>query len=130
MQGIDSFTGKLELPRLCLTSWISERGSLFRGKIEDMRLEVLSLVWRLDCLSCVLTVFSTILIGRRCWTGWVLAAVNSLIICVIGLRTGQLGLIPANLFCIVLYAVNLRTWRKAEFSWTPRLDEAAVENRR
>ena len=88
----------------------------FRVKIEDMRLEVLSLVWRLDCLSCVLTVFSTILIGRRCWTGWVLAAVNSLIICVIGLRTGQLGLIPANLFCIVLYAVNLRTWRKAEFS--------------
>ena len=88
----------------------------FRVKIEYMRSEVLSLVWRLDCLSCVFTVFSTILIGRRCWTGWVLAAVNSLIICVIGLRTGQLGLIPANLFCIVLYAVNLRTWRKAEFS--------------
>jgi hypothetical protein len=88
----------------------------FRVKIEDMRLEVLSLVWRLDCLSCVLTVFSTILIGRRCWAGWVPAALNSLIICVIALRTGQLGLIPANLFCIVLYAVNLRTWRKAEFS--------------
>ncbi len=130
MQGIDCFTGKLELPRLRLIFSISERGSRFRGKIEDMRLEVLSLVWRLDCLSCVLTVLSTILIGRRCWTGWVLAAVNSLIICVIGLRTGQLGLIPANLFCIVLYAVNLRTWRKAEFSWTPRLDEATVENRR
>jgi ABC-type uncharacterized transport system permease subunit len=46
----------------------------------------------------------------------VLAAVNSLIICVIGLRTRQLGLIPANLFCIVLYAINLRTWRKADFS--------------
>jgi len=88
----------------------------FRVKIEDMKLEVLSHVWRLDCLSCVLTVFSTILVGRRCWTGWVLAAVNSLIICVIGLRTGQLGLIPANVFCILLYAVNLRTWAKAEFS--------------
>jgi len=46
----------------------------------------------------------------------VLAAVNSLIICVIGLRTGQLALIPANLFCIVLYAVNLRMWRKPQFS--------------
>ena len=45
-----------------------------------------------------------------------LAAANSLIICVIGLRTAQLGFIPANLFCIVLYAVNLRTWRKAEVS--------------
>jgi hypothetical protein len=88
----------------------------FRVKIEDMGLEVFSLVWRLDCLSCVLTVFSTILVGRRCWTGWVLAAVNSLLICVIGLRTGQLGFIPANLFCIVLYAANLRTWRKAEVS--------------
>lgn len=81
-----------------------------------MKTEVLSLVWRLDCLSCVLTVFSTILVGRRYWTGWVIAAVNSVIICVIGLRTGQLGFIPANLFCIVLYGANLRTWRKAELS--------------
>jgi len=81
-----------------------------------MKLEFLSLALRLDCLSCLLTVFSTILIGRRCWEGWVVAAANSLIICVIGLRTAQLGFIPANLFCIVLYAVNLRTWRKVESS--------------
>ena len=81
-----------------------------------MKLEMLSLVLRLDCLSCVLTICSTILVGRRCWEGWVLAAANSLIICVIGLRTAQLAFIPANLFCIVLYAVNLRTWRKAEVS--------------
>ena len=87
-----------------------------RRKITDMKLEMLSLVLRLDCLSCVLTIFSTILVGRRCWEGWVLAAANSLIICVIGLRTAQLAFIPANLFCIVLYAVNLRTWRKAEVS--------------
>ncbi len=49
---------------------------------------------------------------------------NSLIICVIGLKTGQLGFIPANLFCIVLYVVNLRTWRKAEFSCAARLDNS------
>jgi hypothetical protein len=48
--------------------------------------------------------------------GWAIAAVNSLIVCVIASRTGQLALIPANLFCIVLYVVNVRTWRKAEFS--------------
>jgi nicotinamide riboside transporter PnuC len=82
----------------------------------DMKLEMLSLVFRLDCLSCVLTICSTILVGRRRWEGWVLAAANSLIICVIGLRTAQLALIPANLFCIVLYAGNLRTWRTAEVS--------------
>ena len=69
---------------------------------------------RLDYLSCVLTVLSTILIGKRCWEGWVLAAANSIIICVIGLKTSQWGFIPANIFCIVLYAINLRTWRKAE----------------
>jgi hypothetical protein len=44
----------------------------------------------------------------------VLAAINSVIICLIGLRTSQLGFIPANVFCIALYAVNLRTWRRAE----------------
>lgn len=71
-------------------------------------------VLRLDYLSCVLTVLSTILIGKRCWEGWVLAAANSIIICVIGLKTSQWGFIPANIFCIVLYAINLRTWRKAE----------------
>jgi hypothetical protein len=71
-------------------------------------------VIRLDYLSCLLTICSTILVGRRCWEGWVLAAINSVIICLIGLRTSQLGFIPANLFCIALYAVNLRTWRRAE----------------
>jgi hypothetical protein len=71
-------------------------------------------VIRLDFLSCVLTIVSTILVGRRCWEGWVLAAVNSVIVWVIGLRTAQFGFIPANLFCIVLYGFNLRTWRKTE----------------
>lgn len=71
---------------------------------------------RLDYLSCVLTVLSTLLIGKRHWGGWILAAANSVIICSIAVRTSQLGFIPANLFCIVLYAYNLRAWRKAEIS--------------
>ena len=41
-------------------------------------------------------------------------AVNSVIICVIGVKTAQFGFVPANLFCLVLCAVNVRTWRKAE----------------
>ncbi len=69
---------------------------------------------RLDYLSCVLTVCSTILVGRRCWEGWLLAGVNSVIICLIGWKTAQIGFIPANLFCIVLYGFNLRSWRKEE----------------
>lgn len=73
---------------------------------------------RLDYLSCVLKINSTILVGRRCWEGWLLATVNCVIMCVIGLKTDQLGLIPANLFCIVMSVVNLRTWRKrATASW-------------
>jgi len=73
-------------------------------------------VLRLDYLSCILTVLSTILVGKRHWEGWILAAINSVILCVIGVRTSQVGFVPANLFCIVLYAVNLRAWRKAENS--------------
>ena len=69
---------------------------------------------RLDYLSCVLTILSTVLVGKRCWEGWALAAVNSVLICIIGFKTGQWGFIPANLFCIVLYGFNVRTWRKAE----------------
>jgi hypothetical protein len=71
-----------------------------------------SFVLRLDYLSCVLTITSTILVGRRCWEGWALAGVNSVLICIIGLRTEQLGFIPANVFCMVMSAINLRAWRR------------------
>jgi len=70
--------------------------------------------FRLDYLSCVLTIVSTILVGKRCWEGWILAAINSVVVCLIGFRTAQFGFIPANLFCIGLYAVNVRSWRKPE----------------
>jgi nicotinamide riboside transporter PnuC len=69
-------------------------------------------VLRLDYLSCVLTIASTILVGRRCWEGWLVATANSIIMCIIGFKTAQLGFIPANLFCIVISANNLRTWRR------------------
>lgn len=71
---------------------------------------------RLDYLSCVLTIASTILVGRRCWEGWLVAALNSCVICVIGIRTAQLGFIPANVFCIVMSALNLRAWRRSAIS--------------
>ncbi len=55
---------------------------------------------RLDYLSCVLTVLATILIGRKLWQGWVVAAVNSAVVCVIGVRTAQFGFVPATLLRI------------------------------
>jgi hypothetical protein len=45
------------------------------------------------------------------WQGWVIAGVNSIIICAIGVRTAQLGFVPANLFCIAIYAHNISAWR-------------------
>jgi len=69
-------------------------------------------VFRLDYLSCCLTVLSTILVGQKRWTGLVVAGINSVIISLIGLRTGQLGFIPANLFCIGVYVFSIRSWAK------------------
>jgi hypothetical protein len=69
-------------------------------------------MFRLDTLSCALTVISTVLVGRKLWAGLVVAGINSVVICVIGLRTAQFGFIPANLFCIGVYAVSLRSWAK------------------
>lgn len=66
----------------------------------------------LDYLSCALTIISTFLVGRRNWTGLVLAAVNSLIVCDIGWKTAQIGLIPANVFCLCVYAFSVRSWRR------------------
>jgi hypothetical protein len=65
---------------------------------------------RLDYLSCVLTVISTVLVGKKLWHGWIVAAVNSVVVCWIGIRTAQFGFVPANIFCIGLYANNLTQW--------------------
>jgi membrane-bound ClpP family serine protease len=66
---------------------------------------------RLDYVSCVLTVLGTILLGKKLWQGWVVAGLNSAVVCVIGIRTAQFGFVPANLLCIALYAGNLFRWR-------------------
>lgn len=71
---------------------------------------------RLDYLSCFLTVVATILVGRKKWTGLLLSGVNSVIVCVIGVHTSQYGFIPANLFCICIYAFNIVKWRKLQVS--------------
>jgi hypothetical protein len=67
---------------------------------------------RLDYISCVLTVVSALLIGKKLWQGWIIAGINSAVVCLIGMRTAQFGFIPANLFCIVLYSRNFFTWRE------------------
>jgi hypothetical protein len=71
-------------------------------------------MFRLDYLSCFLTVVATILVGRKMWTGLIVSGVNSLIVCVIGLHTSQYGFIPANLFCICINAFSLRAWLKVQ----------------
>jgi|ERR1700739_3635984 hypothetical protein len=69
-------------------------------------------MFHLDYLSCFLTVLATILLARKSWIGLLIAIVNSLIVCAIALRTSQVGLIPANLFCICIYAFSMRSWVK------------------
>ena len=54
------------------------------------------IVFRLDYISCILTVVSTILLGRKFWQGWLVATANSVVVCVIALRTAQFGFVPAN----------------------------------
>jgi len=73
-------------------------------------------VWRLDYVSCVLSIASTILVGKRYWEGWALGAINCGIICVIGFRTAQIGFIPANIFCGVVSAMNLMAWKRSRVS--------------
>jgi hypothetical protein len=79
-------------------------------------------VFRLDYLSCCLTVLSTILVGRKQWSGLVVGSINCILICAIGWRTAQFGFIPANLFCIGIYGCSIRSWRKP-----PPPDSAAAE---
>jgi hypothetical protein len=84
------------------------------GSNQDQRRAVA--MFRLDYLSCFLSVVATILVGRKMWTGLVVSGVNSLIVCVIGLHTSQYGFIPANVFCICINAFNLLAWLKVQKS--------------
>jgi hypothetical protein len=88
-------------------------------------------MFRLDYLSCLLTILATILVGRKLWTGLVVSGVNSVIVCVIGVQTSQFGFIPANLFCICIYAVSIRSWLKertnAQRLETPQTGGDSVE---
>jgi hypothetical protein len=71
-------------------------------------------MFHLDYLSCFLTVLATILLARKSWIGLLIAIANSLVVSGIALRTSQLGLIPANLFCICIYAFSMRSWLKEQ----------------
>jgi hypothetical protein len=71
-------------------------------------------MFHLDYLSCLLTVLATILLARKCWIGLLFAMINSVIVCAIGVHTLQLGFIPANLFCICVYALSMRSWFKQQ----------------
>src|SRR5438445_2952034 len=85
---------------------------------------------RLDYVSCVLTILGTILLGRKLWQGWVVAAVNSAVVCVIGVRTAQFGFVPANLLCIALYTSNLVTWRLRSSDHAAKQDATEGANSR
>src|ERR1700751_1772333 len=84
-------------------------------------------MFRLDYLSCFLTVVATILVGRKMWTGLVFSGVNSLIVCVIGLHTSQYGFIPANVFCICINAFNLRAWLKVQKNLSESTPDVGTE---
>ena len=84
-------------------------------------------MFRLDYLSCFLTVVATILVGRKMWAGLVVSGVNSLIVCVIGLHTSQYGFIPANVFCICINAFNLRGWIKVQKDLSESTTDASRE---
>jgi hypothetical protein len=86
----------------------------------------------LDYFSCLLTVLSTVMVGRRMWQGWLVAGANSVIITAIGIHTGQWGFVPANVFCIGIYLLNIQSWRQqspsAQASGTLN-GQAAIEAR-
>jgi len=69
-------------------------------------------MFRLDYISCVLTISAAILLGQKRWQGWLVAGINSILVCDIALNTSQTGFIPANMFCVALYAYNILGWRK------------------
>jgi hypothetical protein len=95
--------------RAVITGASSASGTVYPGVGGKLGLAM----FRLDYLSCFLTILATVLVGRKSWTGLLISIANSLIVCVIGFRTSQFGFIPANLICICVYAFSIRSWLKS-----------------
>lgn len=76
-------------------------------------------MFRLDYLSCLLTVLSTAFVARKQWYGLLIGALNCVIISVIGYQTHQYGFIAANAFCMVAYLASVRSWRNLKPSESP-----------
>jgi hypothetical protein len=87
-------------------------------------------MFRLDYISCLLTIASTVMIGRRLWHGWIVAGANSAVICYIGVRTAQTGFVPANLFCIAMYGYNIVQWRKSAVTKPAPQEQMVVREER
>lgn len=83
---------------------------------------------RLDYLSCFLTVLATVLVGRKLWTGLVVSIINSSVVCVIGIHTSQFGFIPANVFCIGMYAFSIRSWLRKQPEKLPQQAEQTASD--
>jgi hypothetical protein len=79
-------------------------------------------MFHLDYLSYFFTILTTILLARKSWIGFPVAIANSLIVCVIALRTSQLVFNPAKLFCIGVFAFSVRSWLKERTN--PSRDQA------
>jgi hypothetical protein len=82
-------------------------------------------MFRLDYVSCFLTIVATVLVARQSWTGLVVSSMNCLIVCVIGLRTSQFGFIPGNLFCICMYVFSIRSWIKNKHNLGDRAQQTS-----
>ncbi len=79
----------------------------------------------MDYLSCILTLVSTALVGKKRWEGFAVATVNSALICMLARDAKQWGLIPANVLCMGLYARNISKWRKE----SKEADDQAAESK-
>src|SRR5882757_5090262 len=88
--------------------------------------EVEVAMFHLDYLSCFLTMLATVLVARKSWTGLLISIANSMIVCVIGFRTSQLGFIPANLICV--YASSIRSWIKQTHTHQTRAGSEEVRS--
>jgi hypothetical protein len=114
-------TGESRIRRIADTSATAQGAGMFGAPVNSAMITCAAAIagsltggtiFRLDYLSCCLTIMATVLVGRKSWTGLLISIVNSLIVCVIGFRTSQFGFIPANLICIGVYAFSIRSWLK------------------
>ena len=69
-----------------------------------------SVIYHLDWISSILSLWAIWVLGKKCWWGWLISLVNTFIFFYMNVHFKLWGLMPANIIALGIFIKNAREW--------------------